>query len=251
MLLMGEEMSCTAEILTIVSMLSVPTVFFRPSGREEESDSAREKFAVPESDHLTMLHVYQQWKANGYSGTWCSEHFIQVKAIRKAREVRSQLLDIMKSQHVEHVSCGSEWDAVRKAICSAYFHQTAKLKGIGEYVNMRTGMPCNLHPSSALAGMGFTPDYITYHEPNANPNPNPNPNLRGSTMRFSTALLFVLALLRCQRGCLLGGREAPCGVAAPVGMGGTPHGTPHSLQRGFILPPSGFNITRLDGIEVS
>ena len=164
MLLMGEEMSCTAEILTIVSMLSVPTVFFRPSGREEESDSAREKFAVPESDHLTMLHVYQQWKANGYSGTWCSEHFIQVKAIRKAREVRSQLLDIMKSQHVEHVSCGSEWDAVRKAICSAYFHQTAKLKGIGEYVNMRTGMPCNLHPSSALAGMGFTPDYITYHE---------------------------------------------------------------------------------------
>ena len=65
---------------------------------------------------------------------------------------------------MEHVSCGSEWDNVRKAITSAYFHQTAKLKGIGEYVNMRTGMPCNLHPSSALAGMGFTPDYIIYHE---------------------------------------------------------------------------------------
>ena len=38
------------------------------------------------------------------------------------------------------------------------------LKGIGEYVNCRTGMPCHLHPTSALFGMGFTPDYVVYHE---------------------------------------------------------------------------------------
>ena len=49
---------------TIVSMLSVPAIFFRPKGREEESDAAREKFAVPESDHLTYLNVYLQWKSN-------------------------------------------------------------------------------------------------------------------------------------------------------------------------------------------
>jgi pre-mRNA-splicing factor ATP-dependent RNA helicase DHX38/PRP16 len=51
-----------------------------------------------------------------------------------------------------------------KCICSAYFHQSACLKGVGEYVNMRTGMPCHLHPTSALYGRGFTPDYIVYHE---------------------------------------------------------------------------------------
>ncbi|CAF5173153.1 unnamed protein product, partial [Rotaria sp. Silwood1] len=45
-----------------------------------------------------------------------------------------------------------------------YFHQAARLKGIGEYVNLRTGMPCHLHPTSALFGCGFTPDYIVYHE---------------------------------------------------------------------------------------
>jgi len=49
---------------TIVSMLSVPAIFFRPKGREEDSDAAREKFQVPESDHLTYLNVYQQWKKN-------------------------------------------------------------------------------------------------------------------------------------------------------------------------------------------
>lgn len=38
------------------------------------------------------------------------------------------------------------------------------LQGIGEYVNVRTGMPCHLHPTSSLFGMGYTPDYIIYHE---------------------------------------------------------------------------------------
>jgi hypothetical protein len=37
-------------------------------------------------------------------------------------------------------------------------------KGIGEYVNARTGMPAHLHPSSALYGLGYTPDYVVYHE---------------------------------------------------------------------------------------
>jgi len=26
------------------------------------------------------------------------------------------------------------------------------------------GMPCHLHPSSALYGLGYTPDYVIYHE---------------------------------------------------------------------------------------
>ena len=50
-------------------MLSVPAIFYRPKGREEESDQAREKFQVPESDHLTYLHVFQQWKTNKYGVT--------------------------------------------------------------------------------------------------------------------------------------------------------------------------------------
>ncbi|CEI97517.1 Putative Adenosinetriphosphatase [Rhizopus microsporus] len=84
--------------------------------------------------------------------------------MRKAREVRSQLMDIMKSIKMPYVSCGTDWDVIRKCICSAYFHQAARVKGIGEYVNCRSGMKCHLHPTSALFGAGFTPDYVVYHE---------------------------------------------------------------------------------------
>ena len=65
MLIASVEYQCSAEMLTIVSMLSVPSVFYRPKERQEESDAAREKFAVPESDHLTLLNVYNLWRDHG------------------------------------------------------------------------------------------------------------------------------------------------------------------------------------------
>jgi pre-mRNA-splicing factor ATP-dependent RNA helicase DHX38/PRP16 len=164
MLISSASLGCSAEILTIVSMLSVPSVFYRPKERQEEADAARERFFVGESDHLTLLHLYQQWKSHNYSDDWCTQHFVHPKALKKAREVRSQLADIMKMLRMEVITSGTDWDVVRKCICSAYFHQSAKLKGIGEYVNMRTAMSCHLHPTSALYGRGYTPDYIVYNE---------------------------------------------------------------------------------------
>ncbi|GKD33984.1 pre-mRNA-splicing factor ATP-dependent RNA helicase DEAH7 isoform X2 [Tanacetum coccineum] len=152
-------------IIYHLSMLSVPSVFFRPKDRAEESDAARKKFFVPESDHLTLLNVYQKWKANQYRGDWCNDHFLQVKGLKKAREVRSQLLDILKTLKIPLTSSGLDTDIVRKAICSAYFHNAARLKGVGEYVNCRNGIPCHPHPSSALYGLGYTPDYVVYDEP--------------------------------------------------------------------------------------
>jgi pre-mRNA-splicing factor ATP-dependent RNA helicase DHX38/PRP16 len=74
MLITASEYKCASEMLTIVSMLSVPSVFYRPKERQEESDAAREKFFVPESDHLTLLHVYQQWKSHGYVHAWRNEY---------------------------------------------------------------------------------------------------------------------------------------------------------------------------------
>lgn len=164
LLITSVEYGCSEEMVTIVSMLSVPNVFYRPKERQEESDAAREKFFVPESDHLTYLHVYSQWKANGYSDGWCIRHFLHAKSLRRAKEVRSQLLDIMKMQKMEMVSSGTDWDVIRKCICSGYYHQAAKVKGIGEYINLRTSVTVQLHPTSALYGLGFLPDYVVYHE---------------------------------------------------------------------------------------
>jgi pre-mRNA-splicing factor ATP-dependent RNA helicase DHX38/PRP16 len=158
------DYGCSEEMLTIVAMLSVPSVFYRPKERQEESDAAREKFFVPESDHLTLLHVYTQWKVNHYSDGWCVRHFLHPKALRRAKEIRDQIKDIMEKQKMNLVSCGTDWDVIRKCICSGYYHQAAKVKGIGEYINLRTSVTIQLHPTSALYGLGYLPDYVVYHE---------------------------------------------------------------------------------------
>ncbi|RYO14134.1 Pre-mRNA-splicing factor ATP-dependent RNA helicase [Alternaria tenuissima] len=164
LIITATEYECSEEMLTIVAMLSVPSVFYRPKERQEESDAAREKFFVPESDHLTLLHVYTQWKVNGYSDGWCVRHFLHPKALRRAKEIRDQIYDIMSKQKMKLVSCGTDWDVIRKCICSGYYHQAAKVKGIGEYINLRTSVTIQLHPTSALYGLGYLPDYVVYHE---------------------------------------------------------------------------------------
>ena len=164
MLIVSVEYECSEEMLTIVSMLSVPSVFYRPKERQEESDAAREKFFVPESDHLTLLHVYTQWRSHGYVDGWCTRHFLHPKALRRAREIREQLSDIMKVQKMTLKSCGTDWDILRRCICAGFYHQAAKVKGIGEYVNLRTSVAVQLHPTSALYGLGYLPEYVVYHE---------------------------------------------------------------------------------------
>jgi pre-mRNA-splicing factor ATP-dependent RNA helicase DHX38/PRP16 len=155
---------CSEEMVTIVSMLSVPSVFYRPKERLEESDAAREKFFVTDSDHLTLLTVYQQWVFNGCRDGWCVKHFLQPKTLRRAQEIRQQITDIMASNKMALVSCGYDHDVVRKCICSGFYHQAAKRKGLGEYINLRTSVSMALHPTSALYNGGDPPDYVVYHE---------------------------------------------------------------------------------------
>lgn len=95
MLIESVELGCSEEILSIVAMLSVQSVFYRPKEKQAQADSKKAKFHQPEGDHLTLLTVYNGWKASNYSNPWCYENFIQARSMRRAQDVRKQLLGIM------------------------------------------------------------------------------------------------------------------------------------------------------------
>merc|ERR1719447_1943193 len=67
MLIMSVSLGCSDEILTIVSMLSVQNVFYRPKEKQAIADQRKAKFNQPEGDHLTLLAVYNSWKNNKFS----------------------------------------------------------------------------------------------------------------------------------------------------------------------------------------
>lgn len=95
MLLASVDLGCSDEILTIIAMIQTQNIFYRPREKQAQADQKRAKFFQPEGDHLTLLAVYEAWKAKNFSGPWCFENFVQSRSLRRAQDVRKQLLTIM------------------------------------------------------------------------------------------------------------------------------------------------------------
>ncbi|GAA6067307.1 ATP-dependent RNA helicase DHX33 isoform X1, partial [Tachysurus ichikawai] len=61
-ILISPDFSCTEEILTIVSLLSVDSVLYNPPARRDEVLAVRKKFISSEGDHVTLLNIYRAFK---------------------------------------------------------------------------------------------------------------------------------------------------------------------------------------------
>lgn len=162
MLISSVDMGCADEILTVVSMLSVDQIFYRPKEKQAQADMKKAKFHQPEGDHLTLLTVYQSWKHNKFSNPWCYENFLQARSLRRAQDVRKQLAAIMDKYQLEMESCGKHWNRVRKAICSGYFVNAAKKDPLEGFKTLVEQQPVYVHPSSAL--FNRQPDWLVYHQ---------------------------------------------------------------------------------------
>ncbi|CAK4652169.1 unnamed protein product [Aphanomyces euteiches] len=161
-LLTSVVLGCAEEVLTILSMLSVENVFFRPKDKQAAADSKKAKFNQPEGDQLTLLAVYDAWKNSKFSNPWCYENYIQARAIRRAQDVRKQLLSILDRFKMEVASAGKNYNKIRRAIVSGYFANTAKKDSQEGYRTMVEGQPVYIHPSSALYKKN--PEWVIYQE---------------------------------------------------------------------------------------
>jgi ATP-dependent RNA helicase DHX8/PRP22 len=144
-------MGCSEEMLSIVAMLSVQSVFYRPK-EKQQADQKKAKFHDPHSDHLTLLNVYNSWKQSKFSNPWCYENFIQARQMHRAQDVRQQLVSIMERYHHKIVSCGRTTAKVRQALCVGFFRNSARKDPHEGYKTLIEGMPVYIHPNSALFG---------------------------------------------------------------------------------------------------
>jgi len=161
-LLTSVDLGCSDEVLTVVAMLSVENVFYRPRDKQAQADQKKARFYQPEGDHLTLLTVYEAWKRNKFATPWCFENFIQARAMRRAQDVRKQLLGIMDRYKLDVVSAGRNFTKIRKCIVAGYFANTAKKDPQEGYKTLVEGTPVYIHPSSAL--FNKNPEWVVYHE---------------------------------------------------------------------------------------
>uniref|UniRef100_A0A0A9YMY4 RNA helicase n=1 Tax=Lygus hesperus TaxID=30085 RepID=A0A0A9YMY4_LYGHE len=162
MLIMSVHLQCSDEILTVVSMLSVQNVFYRPKDKQALADQKKAKFNQAEGDHLTLLAVYNSWKNNKFSNAWCYENFVQIRTLKRAQDVRKQLLGIMDRHKLDVVSAGKNTVRVQKAVCSGFFRNAAKKDPQEGYRTLVDSQVVYIHPSSAL--FNRQPEWVIYHE---------------------------------------------------------------------------------------
>jgi len=87
MLIESADFGFSQEVLIIVSVLSVPSIFFRPTGCEQESDLVWEKFFVPKSDHSRCCTSTTSERSQLQPRVGAG-HFVYGKAFKKVREMR-------------------------------------------------------------------------------------------------------------------------------------------------------------------
>ncbi|KAK5669860.1 hypothetical protein QVD99_004236 [Batrachochytrium dendrobatidis] len=163
----AETYGCTEEIVSIIAMLSIGNaIFHRPKDRAVHADQARRNFFRPGGDHLTLLAVWNAWVETNYSIQWCFENFIQHRSMKRARDVRDQLIGLMERTEVPLISNSDPGDTapIRKAITAGYFYHTATLQRGGDtFRTIKHGQTVSIHPSSSLNGLE-KPKWIVYFE---------------------------------------------------------------------------------------
>ena len=169
MLISSPEFYCSNEILSLTALLSVPQIFVRPASARKRADEMKALFAHPDGDHLTMLNVYHAFKspqAQDNPKQWCHDHFLSLRALQSADNVRLQLRRIMEREELELMSTPFEdkkyYENIRRALVAGFFMQVAKREGTGKtYVTVKDNQNVLLHPSTVL---GQDSEWVVYNE---------------------------------------------------------------------------------------
>ena len=196
-LISSVKYKCVNEILTIVSMLSVPGVFIRNKSNSS-SDDFKNKFAHPSGDHITLLIVYNAYKYyeleignktkdinkelstfsskiinDPYSSnveSFCRNNFLNLRNLKNANNIRNQLQNMLESFGIIDTAKENKYSLefkdkkihkILKAMLTGCFSQVCHLESQGHYTTSKENNIVLLHPSSVLK---FKPTWILYHD---------------------------------------------------------------------------------------
>lgn len=165
MIVTSKQLRCTDEILSIISLLSVNSLFFVPPSKKEEALEAKKKFLDSEGDHITFLNMYKMFiRAKGHRPQWCEEHFVNYKSMKKVQAIRKQLSLLCQEVEIRPCSC-HDTSQIRKCIATGLFMNTAAIE-VGKtdksYKTVDGKKTVYIHPSSFLFSRKWT--YIAYTE---------------------------------------------------------------------------------------
>ncbi|KAI3467237.1 hypothetical protein Pfo_023900 [Paulownia fortunei] len=175
-LIVASQFNCLEEMLIVVAMLSVESIFYAPREKLEESRTALRSFSSPEGDHMTLLNTYRasdefleksklvssKEKAEKNLRKWCKENFINSRSLKHARDIHSQIRRNAEQMGLRVTSCGDDMLPLRRCLAASFFLNAALKQPDGTYRALSSGLMVQIHPSSVLFRM--KPECIIFDE---------------------------------------------------------------------------------------
>lgn len=159
-------MACSEEVLTIIAMLQVQSVFSRPvSGQAQQMARIKKReFEVAEGDLISLLNVYTAFVRAGRTKEWCGQHYVIYRNLKRAHELRQQLHNLTRNKiGMPMLSCGGDVEVLRRCIASGFFPNAAYLHHSGVYRTCRGNKELHVHPLSGLYTLK-QPQYLIFCE---------------------------------------------------------------------------------------
>lgn len=171
--IISSTFNCSIEMLALVAMLSVESIFYNPREKLQEAKIAKRRFSCSEGDHITLVKVLRAYvdevekisdsrRAGKGIQRWCRENFINGRSLRRALEIYRQIERYATSMGLALVSCADDMTQFRRCLTAGFFLNTACRQPDGNYRALSSGQTVLIHPSSVL--FGKKPDCVLFDE---------------------------------------------------------------------------------------
>ncbi|CAG8552421.1 8284_t:CDS:10 [Ambispora gerdemannii] len=146
-LLASKELACTREAISIISLLSVDSIFFTPQDKRDQATETKKKFASPLGDLITLLNVLHGYQDQNGNAQWCRQNFINKRNMKIVLDVQNQLIPLCNRIGISNtVSCGIDYDRLIRCLLNGFIRNTAMLQPNNTYKTICV----SIHPSSVM-----------------------------------------------------------------------------------------------------
>ena len=155
MLLAAGETDCVSEVMVITAGLSVQDPRERPHDKQQKADLAHAEFADKDSDLISLLNLYQAFKAQQKELTqnqlrkWCLQHFVHYQRMREWQDITHQVKHMLVSVGLRLNKEQADYQKIHTAMAIGLLSQIG-LKDLNhEYLGARNSK-FKIFPGSAL-----------------------------------------------------------------------------------------------------
>ncbi|KAG0469516.1 hypothetical protein HPP92_016216 [Vanilla planifolia] len=163
-LILSGEFRCLEEMLIVVAMLSVETIFYSPREKLEEARTVWKRFSSPDGDHVMLVRIFraaaefmekiraESSKAKKIDKSlhkWCRENFINCRSLKHSLDVHSQIRKQLLQMGLSFSSCEEDMLQFRRCLTASFFLNAAVKQADGSYRAMASGQIVQIHHRSS------------------------------------------------------------------------------------------------------